>query len=312
MRQIVGVVALIALAGQSGLQGELRAHDPSRVVKSDDGYYVYYTTGPRLPIRYSKDLVHWEGHANVMSAIPEWAHEHVPKGNSWIWAPDIFYDRPLKKWVILYAYSSFGSRRSAIGALTSPNLRIDSAWTDAGDVIDTVESDNYNAIDPCPVFDRKGNLWMSFGSWNTGIKIVPLDPRTLRSSGPVTAIAGADQTDMEASFVWHQGRYFYLFFNRGFCCRGVNSTYKILIGRATSVTGPYLDKSGLNCYGQGGGTLFLQTDGDMIGPGQAGVSPDGRIFSFHFYDKKLNGAPTFAMGEIHIDRDGWPVVTDIR
>jgi arabinan endo-1,5-alpha-L-arabinosidase len=294
------------------LQGDVRAHDPSRIVKTDDGYYVYFTTGPLMPMHVSKDLIHWDPHPGIMKEIPAWAKEHVPKGNTWIWAPDLFYDKELRKWVILYSYSTFGSRRSSIGAITSPDFKLDSTWTDAGEVQSSVETDNFNAIDPCPVFDDHGHLYMSFGSWNTGIKIEPIDLKTLKPVGAMTGIAGADRTDMEASFIWRKGRYYYLFYNQGLCCRGVNSTYHIMVGRATSITGPYLDKNGVDCYMKGGGTIFMETNGNRIGPGQAGVSENGKLFSFHFYNKDLNGQPNFTYGKLGIDKEGWPAVTEIH
>ncbi|MEA9588712.1 hypothetical protein VC279_02830 [Xanthomonas sp. WHRI 10064A] len=30
------------------------------------------------------------------------------------------------------------------------------------------------------------------------------------------------------------------------CCKGASSTYKIAVGRARSVTGPYLDRAGVD------------------------------------------------------------------
>ncbi len=306
------LLPLLAVFAQQGTFGELRTHDPSRVVKGQDGNYIYFCTGPLMPMRYSKDFVHWQGKNGVMTDIPQWAHEHVPKGNKWIWAPDIIFDKAIKKWVVFFSYSTFGSRRSAIGTLTSPDLKIDSTWTDAGMVIASDESSNYNCIDACPIYDEKGALWMTFGSWNTGIKLVQLDPKTLKANSELFSLAGSDQTDMEASFLWHKGDYYYLFFNRGFCCRGVNSTYKILMGRSKKITGPYLDREGKDCFGKDGGSLVLETNGDFIGPGQTGITADGKTFTFHYYNKQENGAPTFGHAQIKMDQDGWPVVYNLQ
>lgn len=307
------VCVLLGMAlPQGALQGDLGAHDPSRVVKGDDGNYYYFCTGPLLPIRYSKDLTHWKYGPGLLKAIPEWAKAHVPKGRNDVWAPDVLYVPARKEWVAFYSYSTFGSKRSSIGAITSPKLTLDAEWKDAGEVISTDEKSNFNAIDPGPVLDEKGRIWMSLGSWNTGIKLVEIDAKTLKPIGDPTAIAGGRDTDMEAAFLWKKGDYFYLFYNQGFCCRGLDSTYRILMGRSKSVKGPYLDKAGVNCFDEGGGTLLMETKGDRIGPGHAAISPDGKLFSFHFYDKKKNGWPTFDWGQIEIDRDGWPVVKDLR
>jgi len=36
--------------------------------------------------------------------------------------------------------------------------------------------------------------------------------------------------------------YYYLFGSWDRCCRGVNSTYKLVVGRSKKVAGPYLDR----------------------------------------------------------------------
>ena len=50
--------------------------------------------------------------------------------------------------------------------------------------------------------------------------------------------------------------YYYLYASTDFCCRGLDSTYKIVVGRSESVTGPYLDKDGKDMM-EGGGTLLV-------------------------------------------------------
>jgi arabinan endo-1,5-alpha-L-arabinosidase len=48
-------------------------------------------------------------------------------------------------------------------------------WTDMGEVIHTVKSDAYNAIDAAVLKDNDGKVWMAFGSWGTGIHILELN-----------------------------------------------------------------------------------------------------------------------------------------
>ena len=55
------------------------------------------------------------------------------------------------------------------------------------------------------------------------------------------------------------------------CCQGVNSTYNVRLGRSTSVSGPFVDESGVNLL-SGGGSLFLSSEGNYIGPGQVGIA----------------------------------------
>lgn len=56
-------------------------------------------------------------------------------------------------------------------------------------------------------------------------------------------------------FLMERGTY-YLFASWDLCCRGTKSTYRTIIGRAKSITGPYLDKSGVPMM-DGGGTELL-------------------------------------------------------
>ena len=49
---------------------------------------------------------------------------------------------------------------------------------------------------------------------------------------------------VEAPFIVKHEDYWYLFVSYDRCCRGVNSTYNVVVGRARQITGPYLDKDG--------------------------------------------------------------------
>jgi arabinan endo-1,5-alpha-L-arabinosidase len=169
---------------------------------------------------------------------------------------------------------------------------------------------NYNAIDPALFRDAGGNLWMSFGSYWSGIKLIQLDPATGKRTAPdspVHALAHADS--IEASFLHRHGDRYYLYVNWGFCCRGTNSTYEIRVGRSDKVTGPYLDMEGRDML-LSGGTKLLGTEGAMIGPGHASIfSENGRSwFGFHFYDGTRRGASTYALRPMRWAADGWPGV----
>ena len=112
-------------------------------------------------------------------------------------------------------------------------------------------SDNYNAIDPCPFVDDDGSMWLSFGSYWSGIKS-SLDPATGKRITPGSTIYSLAGSNIEASYLYKRGGYYYLFVNNGVCCSGVNSTYNIRVGRSTSVTGPYLNRSGQNLVSNDG------------------------------------------------------------
>jgi len=102
---------------------------------------------------------------------------------------------------------------------------------------------------------------------------------------------------------------FHLFLNRGRCCRGLESTYEIRVGRSRQITGPYVDADGVELI-TGGGTLLLASEGDLVGPGHpAFVAEEGktRMF-FHYYDRTRNGAPTIGSHLLDWTAEGWPKI----
>jgi len=310
----------------------IRVHDPSTIVKCGDEYWLFYT-GAGVASFHSKDLVKWERGPSVFTNAPAWTAQAVP-ANRWMyyWAPDVIHLG--NRYLLYYAVSSFGKNRSAIGLATNPTLDpADPAfrWTDQGIVVQSTNTDNFNTIDPAVSQDAEGNLWLAFGSYWGGIKLIQLDPDTgLRWEASAFAKATVDKTarhagkriatsspmyslafndSIEASYIYRHDNFYYLFVNWGRCCRGTNSTYEIRMGRSQKITGPYLDRQGVDLM-TGGGTPFLSTTGPFIGPGHAGiVSKDGRDWlSCHFYDGTQAGRPALAILPLDWGADGWPKV----
>ena len=311
LKNILPLLLLLAAARTvaATLTGEVGAHDPSRITKCG-GKYFYYVTGPNIPMRYSTDLTHWTAGPSVMSGVPAWAHQAVPlaKGD-FVWAPDVIFLN--HQYNLYYSYSTFGSRISAIGLVTSPTLdpaRRDYHWTDRGEVIGSDRTSGFNAIDPCPILDAHGGLWLSFGSWNHGgIQIVPLDKDSGKPTGPPETVVAGQRTGPEGSFVWYHRGWYYVFENEGLCCQGMNSTYRIMMGRSKAITGPYIDRRDKD-LAMGGGTLLLGTEGRRFGPGQVGIYNESgkEHLTFHYYDGEANGRPTLGLETLAWDRDGWP------
>ena len=160
-----------------------------------------------------------------------------------------------------------------------------------------------------------GTLWLSFGSFWDGIKMIQLDPATGKRITPTSTIYSLAKhppsTAIEGSCLIQRSNYFYLFVNWDTCCAGLDSTYNIRVGRSTSVTGPYVDRGGIGLT-SGGGTLFLESTARFIGPGHAGVLPEGETnwFTYHYYDGNNNGSSRLGMGRLLWSADGWPQLTN--
>jgi len=285
-------------------------HDPS-IIKSDQYYYIF-STGDRIEMRRSSDMQHWQRLNQVFPSIPEWGEEEVP-GVSNIWAPDIFYKD--STYYLYYSLSTFGSNHSRIGLATNPTLNPDNKsykWTDQGKVIESNSGDSYNAIDPNIVKDNQGKLWLSFGSYWSGIKIIELDSTTMKPKVGATlhSIAGRHNWGaIEAPYIIFKNNYYYLFVSFDACCQGVNSTYKIRVGRSTTITGAYSDKNNTPML-NGGGSLIMASDDRWKGPGHCAIlQEDDEIWLvYHAYDANNNGIPTLQIENLIWDENGWPEI----
>jgi arabinan endo-1,5-alpha-L-arabinosidase len=294
-------------------------HDPSTLVKCKDEFWVF-TTGRGVPSLHSKDLVNWERGPAIFTNAPPWVAEAVPANRGMgYWAPDVTYFNG--RYLVYYAASSFGKCVSGIGLVTSPTLDPNDPayhWTDQGLVVASTATDDFNAIDPAIFHDtNNGNLWLVFGSFWSGIKLIQLDPLSGKRIAPDSEMYSLAHYDsIEASYLYQHDGYYFLFVNWGMCCRGANSTYSIHVGRSKKVTGPYLDRDGADML-YGGGTLFLDSTKPYIGPGHAGIITDNGTnwFSCHYEaapgpnstGQRRGGSPLAVM-PLRWTADNWPEV----
>ena len=286
--------------------------DPSTIVKCKNEFWVFYT-GRGIPSFHSRDLVKWEPGPPVFQAAPEWTATAVPENrNINFWAPDIIHLGD--QYLLYYSVSAGGLPHSAIGLATTPTLDpADPAyrWTDHGVVVQSQKSFNFNAIDPSVFSDDDGTLWMAFGSFAGGIRLVQLHPKTgkrLFPDAPLQQIALNDE--IEAVCLYKHDGYYYLFVNFGACCRGVNSTYSIRVGRSRKITGPYVDKDGVEMLKAGGTILIPTRTGPLVGPGHTGILVDNgkNWFTSDFEgDTRMGGKATLAIMPLTW-KSGWPEV----
>jgi arabinan endo-1,5-alpha-L-arabinosidase len=302
-------------------------HDPS-IAKDGDTWYLFGTSnGPvrkgELPIRCSQDLHIWKLCGYVFDKIPDWIRKQSPETKE-LWAPDISYFNG--EYHLYYAFSAFGKNRSGIALLTNKTLNPKSAdfhWVDRGLVLQSRLEDDFNAIDPNLVLDEKGQAWLSFGSFWTGIKMRRMDAKTgllssedtnlyplakrKRPANPPPNPPGlpGDWQAIEAPFIIHHGNYYYLFASFDLCCRGTKSNYKTMVGRSRSVTGPYVDAEGKPML-HGGGSPLLLGNSRWVGPGGESLlqQKDGDIIVFHAYDG-TSGEAYLQISTIAWS-DGWP------
>ncbi len=277
-------------------------HDPAII--SVNGFYYLFNTGEGLPIHMSVDLVNWSLDGQVFAAQPSWITTTDSSDPNDLWAPDISFWNG--EYHLYYAASTFGSNTSCIGHATSPTLPA-ATWTDQGSVICSTSSDDWNAIDPNAVIDADGAPWLAFGSFWSGTKLIPLDATGARSGTELYSLSTRANTAVEAPYIVQRDGYYYLFESVDYCCMGVASTYKIMVGRSTTLQGPYVDADGTALLSDGG-TLVLQGDDRWKGPGSSAVlhTVAGDYNVYHAYDADASGAPTLRIAQLQWI-DGWPL-----
>ncbi|WP_258804358.1 arabinan endo-1,5-alpha-L-arabinosidase [Pseudarthrobacter sp. NS4] len=304
-------------------------HDPALIIDDDGTWYVYSTglvnreNGGTIQIWASHDQgTTWNYSGTVWDRIPAWIDEHFADGElpGSLWAPEITEHDGT--YYLYYSASRFGGNNSLTALATNTTLNPndpDYEWVDQGLVVSSPATGldpanpgkTFNAIDAGIVEDADGTPYMAIGSFWYGIFLVPIE---WPSGKPVAdwqskTVNIADRfmpgNPVEAPYITKHGDYYYLFVSFDSCCRGGDSTYKVAVGRSTSVKGPYLDKEGRDMFG-GGGSVVLDSHGAVTGPG--GQSVFGDYLAFHYYDGSNQDIPFFpTLGLQKIDwADGWP------
>jgi arabinan endo-1,5-alpha-L-arabinosidase len=152
-----------------------------------------------------------------------------------------------------------------------------------------------------------------FGSFWSGIHILTLQwpSGTLAPGQTGEPLKLADRfvppNAIEGAALTYRGGWYYLFVSFDICCQGINSTYKIAVGRARSPTGPYYDQIGTPLT-HGGGTVILSEQGSQFGPG--GPSIAGDLLAYHYYDGSLNGDFRLSIRRMVWSDDGWPIAAN--
>ncbi|WP_375325214.1 arabinan endo-1,5-alpha-L-arabinosidase [Flagellimonas sp. GZD32] len=301
------------------------AHDP--VMIEEGGTYYLFTTGGG--IAKSTDMENWERIESVPSKL-DWVTDDIIPGyrGQGYWAPDIQYLDGT--YYLYYSPSAFAKNTSAIGVMTNKTLdqsSPDYKWVDHGMIVQSIPGrDFWNAIDANVYFDKKwgGEItgWLSFGSFWGGLKLVKLDstmkalaePQEWYTIAKQERTFGMPDTDpgdgtIEAPFIYKRHQYYYLFVSTDYCCRGLDSTYQVVVGRSRDIRGPYFDKEGKPLYA-GGGTFVAGETEEYAGIGHCAVYDfDGKTyFVAHGYDKKDEGRSKLVVKPIEWDRAEWPTV----
>lgn len=174
--------------------GIFGAHDPS-MIYADGAYYVF-STGTYgqnyYQIRKSEDLIRWEyiGQAfprGIRASLGPVLSEMEECGarccNDTLWAPDIIRGADGKYWLYGCYSAEFGKNYS--GIFLAKSERVDGEYTLVSPLVTTGGrwGETPNAID-AQIFYDGHKMYMTYGSFFGGIRVLELDPATgLRKDG---------------------------------------------------------------------------------------------------------------------------------
>lgn len=291
-------------------------------------FYAYGTTDywhtdnkeHLIPIIKSDDFVNWSYVQDALTQKPTWKSE----SSAGVWAPDINFING--KYYLYYSYSTWGDPDPGIGLAIADSP--EGPFTDHGKVFKSSEINVRNSIDPI-YFEENGKKYLFWGSYNNGntaqtrwgtfVAELSEDGKSVPDLKNIVKITASD---FEGVVIHKRGNYYYFFGSRGGCCAGVNSTYHLLVGRALSLKGPYLDKNGRDLARFNGvGTMMLNKNSAFVGPGHAArIITDKNGDDWILYHAMPNNAALAQIGGVNqralmLDKvnwssDGWPIVND--
>ncbi|OUM65285.1 glycoside hydrolase family 43 protein [Piromyces sp. E2] len=315
LSSLLSIIASAASIQVSNYSSGVSVHDPS-IVKDGNKYYIFgshmdtaYTTDLRTFTKlYSGVNENNKMFTNLFSRSNYAPFSYVGKnsdGGYSVWAPDVMYNKSMRKWVQYFCTSStfiksnicYATADRVEGPYTyqscfiysgfvgntvgKTNLRAITGGTDGNRYY---PNNNYNyrvfpnAIDPSVFYDFNDRLWMVYGSWSGGIYMLELNKNTGLplhniNNGNNTdkyfgkKIAGGNHQSIEGPYILpHSGTgWYYLFVSYGTLTS--NGGYQIREFRSRNPDGPYVDVRGREFMGGTNADYGVKIMGNYNFPG---------------------------------------------
>ena len=290
------------------------AADPT-VIRTDEGFYLYatQTNSYWIPIYFSKDLVNWEFKRSAFRKATRPTEDVLPGGGAF-WAPEIRYING--KYVLYFSWAKWGDGSISYTAVATSDSPV-------GDFLNAkplLITDDFgsNCIDQF-YYEEDGKKYMFVGSFN-GIYVTEL------TDDGLSVKRGADGKPVlkkqvcgrafEGTNIYKKGKYYYLFASINNCCpnNGMDSKYKVVVGRSENLLGPYVDRKGKDML-DNSWELVLEGDGEtFFGPGHNSIiipddaGTDWMIYHSYVKENSTVGGRLGMLDRIVWSPDGWPTI----
>ena len=288
--------------------------DPT-VIRTDEGFYLYatQTNSYWIPIYFSKDLVNWEFKRSAFRKATRPTEDVLPGGGAF-WAPEIRYING--KYVLYFSWAKWGDGSISYTAVATSDSPV-------GDFLNAkplLITDDFgsNCIDQF-YYEEDGKKYMFVGSFN-GIYVTEL------TDDGLSVKRGADGKPVlkkqvcgrafEGTNIYKKGEYYYLFASINNCCpnNGMDSKYKVVVGRSENLLGPYVDRKGKDML-DNSWELVLEGDGEtFFGPGHNSIiipddaGTDWMIYHSYVKENGTVGGRLGMLDRIVWSADGWPTI----
>ena len=137
-------------------------------------------------------------------------------------------------------------------------------------------------------------------------------------------VGGWDGATYEGSYIIKKDDSYYYFGSAGTCCAGKDSTYRVVVGKADNILGPYRGKNKLpltmsgnsSTYGEIVVNCIGSTLDDVAGVGHNSILVDdlGNYFIYYHGYSRLDNFRTrhLFMDKLLFDEQGYPYVENYR
>ena len=290
------------------------AADPT-VIRTDEGFYLYatQTNSYWIPIYFSKDLVNWEFKRSAFRNATKPKPDVLPGGGAF-WAPEIRYING--KYMLYFSWAKWGDGSISYTAVATSDSPV-------GDFLNAkplLITDDFgsNCIDQF-YYEEDKKKYMFVGSFN-GIYVTEL------TDDGLSVKRGADGKPVlkkqvcgrafEGTNIYKKGKYYYLFASINNCCpnNGMDSKYKVVVGRSENLLGPYVDRKGKDML-DNSWELVLEGDGEtFFGPGHNSIiipddaGTDWMIYHSYVKENSTVGGRLGMLDRIVWSPDGWPTI----